>query len=1013
MAGREKKPAPIKKQNLPVAVLKDGDPQTEPGEKPSVKTAAKTDPSTQLPQPPVKKSRKANTAKQPAIKKNLKIKFKAKTKNTKKLKLAKSLFKNNKHLDGKNVTIVKNGVKGIRKRGKAAKKAVSTDVKNEGEIEGEVTPKKEPKKRSKKQVVEADGAFTIDPKKIKVEVDDKNTMEDLLKNVENELQGEKKPAKKVTARKQPAKPRRLSPKKKTEAVKRKSGSQDNVIESLTKDFSMDPEAQNVINKLDLNVSKKIKKEVLKKRRHSIEKFPVEDGTEPTFEQPFAIFSRRSASPKTNKRNSRIRKSIDNAISKRLSPYSTRSDTPARLLRNGKHRKLKGSQQGLLEGIESEYKRRRKTSEISTDVLKFPEYLSESDSNFSMNSLAENGMSEAGDSVKEEGMMTKSDLLRKEILESIKTQTPTPEVSELQNLNIKSISTKFTAILKRSLSTETSQLNFDNGDEVKPKGEDAGFIDTNSNDVKPQLKVLPSTTAAAPSNKDLKTDFACDPVKIKKEEEVIEKIASSPSYKVPEKSFILDQMKQIFNDSNDQDGEKKSSAKRNLKLSEEPAHETVSVAKFYGSDAEKIDAPETTEVEATEVEATEVETAESEIVPEAEPEIQPAQTDDKPELNISTEDDPDPVAIPEKLPEPELPEQVEIALDNEPEAKPPENVINLDDDILKRFRGNSAISISIKETTKGEVKKPVVAEPPLIKIEPKLPETVTEPEEEEPMEETVEEQPVEEEPVVEEPVEEEPVEEEPVEEEPVEELEKEQPELVNDFMEESQSEMIALENKIMEIEEKLEADSMEIPEIDTEEESPKRNERKTLLVKISKRSSTESQTKPDSEEIDGIDNAILETPENLAIKENILSALGLQSLKAAEEAKRDKQKPVIKNDEYTGTLKTVIKLNRNNDKKKGRNPLKMTLQKSKSRSSKDGDCDNLKSDGASGRSDGENACYKVMKEVRREAYRRDVIFNVFFFVLQSSTSVWRHGSNSSDTAGANRKSHYSNRSNMGK
>lgn len=95
--------------------------------------------------------------------------------------------------------------------------------------------------------------------------------------------------------------------------------------------------------------------------------------------------------------------------------------------------------------------------------------------------------------------------------------------------------------------------------------------------------------------------------------------------------------------------------------------------------------------------------------------------------------------------------------------------------------------------------------------------------------------------------------------------------------------------------------------------------------------------------------IIETPENLAIKENILQALGLQSLKAAEEAKL-KEKIAPRSDIYTGTLKTVIKLNRS-DKKKGRNSLKMTLQKNKSKGS---DSDLAGGDDDTG--------YKIMKEV---------------------------------------------------
>lgn len=113
-----------------------------------------------------------------------------------------------------------------------------------------------------------------------------------------------------------------------------------------------------------------------------------------------------------------------------------------------------------------------------------------------------------------------------------------------------------------------------------------------------------------------------------------------------------------------------------------------------------------------------------------------------------------------------------------------------------------------------------------------------------------------------------------------------------------------------------------------------------------------------------------SPEELAEKENILNvilhslfqlnafmqllffqALGLQSLRAANEAKhqkiKDKEKPSTssgKGDIYTGTLKTVIKIN----KKKGKNSFKMTLQKNKSKP--DGEANS-----------GEEG-YKIMKEV---------------------------------------------------
>ncbi|KAB0799077.1 hypothetical protein PPYR_06957 [Photinus pyralis] len=67
----------------------------------------------------------------------------------------------------------------------------------------------------------------------------------------------------------------------------------------------------------------------------------------------------------------------------------------------------------------------------------------------------------------------------------------------------------------------------------------------------------------------------------------------------------------------------------------------------------------------------------------------------------------------------------------------------------------------------------------------------------------------------------------------------------------------------------------------------------------------------------------ENVENLTLKGDILQALGLQSLKEAEEAKKEKPSK----SDYTGTLKTVIKLNRG-EKKKGRGSFKLTLQKHK-------------------------------------------------------------------------------------
>ncbi|XP_052748698.1 uncharacterized protein LOC113513024 isoform X2 [Galleria mellonella] len=111
-----------------------------------------------------------------------------------------------------------------------------------------------------------------------------------------------------------------------------------------------------------------------------------------------------------------------------------------------------------------------------------------------------------------------------------------------------------------------------------------------------------------------------------------------------------------------------------------------------------------------------------------------------------------------------------------------------------------------------------------------------------------------------------------------------------------------------------------------------------------------------ESLPGPSNVLHETPESQKRKENVLRTLGLLTHKAAKEAKIEKLKEKERiygsnfggmmsnkgktnksgSGDYTGTLKTVIKLNRNTgdkDKKKYRSSLKMTFQKSKHRSGK--------------------------------------------------------------------------------
>ncbi|KAF5302879.1 hypothetical protein FQA39_LY02059 [Lamprigera yunnana] len=126
-------------------------------------------------------------------------------------------------------------------------------------------------------------------------------------------------------------------------------------------------------------------------------------------------------------------------------------------------------------------------------------------------------------------------------------------------------------------------------------------------------------------------------------------------------------------------------------------------------------------------------------------------------------------------------------------------------------------------------------------------------------------------------------------------------------------------------------------------------------------------------IDKTEAQVEESAENLAIKRDILEALGLQSLQAAEEAK-------IKEKNYTGPLKTIIKLNRC-EKKKGRNSMKMSIHKRSK----------LKENDIYVNTADDEQGHKTLKEI--------------------TSGSWRsHGAQSSDTAGALRKSHYFNRSN---
>jgi hypothetical protein len=95
--------------------------------------------------------------------------------------------------------------------------------------------------------------------------------------------------------------------------------------------------------------------------------------------------------------------------------------------------------------------------------------------------------------------------------------------------------------------------------------------------------------------------------------------------------------------------------------------------------------------------------------------------------------------------------------------------------------------------------------------------------------------------------------------------------------------------------------------------PRETECKGVIVKDSDEASTSGESSSSVEKI-------LETPEDRAKKEDILRQLGLESWERVKERKAKKEQ------QYTGTLKTIIRLQKEKEgKKRSRSPLKMVLK----------------------------------------------------------------------------------------
>ncbi|CAG9763045.1 unnamed protein product [Ceutorhynchus assimilis] len=683
--------------------------------------------------------------------------------------------------------------KAIRKRGRKSQKIPALiAIKKEPEddsvgstseptvVKRKAGRPRKPKPEQSMEEVMTDLSFLIDPSRIKKEV--------------------------VEA----PKPKKLTKRQRLELIKKDLTKKENLENTLNK---LDAADAKLIDRLDLNV-RKFKTILPKvKRRHSIEKIPITGDT---------VFNQlpRSLSPKTSKRTARL-------LNK---PYTTRSDSPARMLRNGKHRRLKDFV--LLEGLEGPKRRKRVHSDLSGSetASKLSGY--ESDSSYSDMASLHDG-----------------------------------------NKDIDSL------LLDESSNAPTQ-------------------IDTNSN--------------------------VCDS-------------------KMPEKNLLLDIMKQAFNDmSNDK-----------LPVEKLPVEKPCTSTSTEEQELRQL-LEQTEEKQAAEQiqecidNITNLAKAASEEAPVLEKQIQ---DDSIPVIdNMSSE----PPQNLEHLGPPLL--ESSVAMLEQKRSFVDENIG------IAVVEKDNVVSFHIEHLSGDDVDEPETSNEDLNQSLDEKMEVETE--------EKVEEDVQTEEKVIETESKETEVEVE----ESVDEVEVKQqcnmkvsvaePECA---VEESvaEAECAVEEAKCeVEVEEPKNECTSVVEEPKNDEATKQPEEAKTIVEQDDKVDETGQEILTEKEDCDktseNIDvkkpeetEAVKESPEQLAEKESVLGALGLQSLRAAKEAPQPRKKGKASTskaaaDSYTGTLKTVIKIN----KKRGKNSFKMTLQKNKNKSEK------VEAAGGTGE-DG----YKVLKEVR--------------------------------------------------
>ena len=496
MASREKKAALTKKQ-APTSPV----PSRESTLITEVKTESFSDiiPRTSI----IKPNRYIRKTEQKALRKTVRFKLASKTKL--KQNLAKKVLNNVKNGANIKKTLLKNGIKP-----KVGRKPKVRDIKDKNAISCSVGEKSK-KKIKKKFSDEASIINTIETivsqftavedkpqkkskvqKKIKVEASQsisKDNIEDVMNDLDALIKGDGikiEPEDSGVERQE----------KMNEIQVKKDLQKSEVAKRILKKSS-DADAQyKLIDMLDLDVTKP--RRLITKRRYSIDECSVHYNYVPNNQNIFSSIPR-SISPKL-KRTSKMRQSLD-VSAKRLSPYITRSDAPARILRNGKHRKLRDGT--LLEGLDTEFrKRRRLCFDYSGSEKSISKSGYESDSSFS--DLASQHSTENSEAI--------------DINAEIRKE---PNNMDQENLYQKSPSVESNLTLSKYNAGDDKCLNSD----VKCLGVN---FDSNSNlcdnNVQDEMNLLNVETLSNDNN-----------------------VYSSS--KVPEKSIILDSMKQIFNDMN--------------------------------------------------------------------------------------------------------------------------------------------------------------------------------------------------------------------------------------------------------------------------------------------------------------------------------------------------------------------------------------------------------------------------------------------------------------------------------